>query len=41
MTVTYLTDEEMAAFEEAVAGFKQEMFEYFGADACAAFGIEA
>ena len=41
MTVTYLTDEEMAAFEEAVADFKQEMFDYFGADACAAFGIEA
>ena len=41
MTVTYLTDEEMAAFEEAVANFKQEMFDYFGADACAAFGIEA
>lgn len=41
MTVTYLTDEKMAAFEEAVADFKQEMFDYFGADACAAFGIEA
>ena len=41
MTVTYPTDEEMAAFEEAIADFKVEMIEYFGEDACAAFGITA
>ena len=41
MTVTYLTDEEKAAFEEAVADFKQEMFDYFGEEACASFGIGA
>ena len=39
MTITYLTDEEQAAFEEAIADFKAEMIEYFGEDACAAFGI--
>lgn len=39
MTITYLTDEEMAAFEEAIADFKAEMIDYFGEDACAAFGI--
>ena len=31
--------EEQAAFDEAIAGFKAEMIDYFGADACAAFGI--
>lgn len=41
MTITYLTDEEQAAFEDYIADFKQEMIEYFGADACAAFGISA
>lgn len=41
MTITYLTDEEQAAFEEYIADFKQEMIDYFGADACAAFGISA
>ena len=39
MTITYLTEEEQAAFDEAIAGFKAEMIDYFGADACAAFGI--
>ena len=39
MTITYLTEEEQAAFDEAIAPFKAEMVEYFGADACAAFGI--
>ena len=39
MTITYLTEEEQAAFDEAIAPFKAEMIEYFGADACAAFGI--
>ena len=39
MTITYLTEEEQAAFDEAIAPFKAEMVEYFGADACEAFGI--
>lgn len=39
MTITYLTEEEQAAFEEAIAGFKAEMIEEFGQEACAAFGI--
>ena len=39
MTITYLTDEEQAAFDEAIADFKAEMIEYFGQDACAAFNI--
>ena len=39
MTITYLTQEEQAAFDEAIAPFKAEMEEYFGAEACAAFGI--
>lgn len=39
MTITYLTDEEQTAFNEAIADFKAEMIAYFGADACAAFGI--
>ena len=39
MTITYLTEEEQAAFDETIAPFKAEMIEYFGADACAAFGI--
>ena len=39
MTITYLTEEEQAAFEDYIADFKQEMIEYFGEDACAAFGI--
>ena len=39
MTITYLTEEEQAAFDEAIAGFKAGMIDYFGADACAAFGI--
>ena len=39
MTITYLTEEEQAAFDEAISDFKAEMIEYFGTDACAAFGI--
>lgn len=39
MTITYLTQEEQAAFDEVIAPFKAEMEEYFGAEACAAFGI--
>ena len=39
MTITYLTEEEQAAFDEAIAPFKAEMEVYFGPEACAAFGI--
>lgn len=39
MTITYLTEEEQAAFDEAIASFKAEMEAYFGPEACAAFGI--
>ena len=39
MTITYLTDKEQTAFDEAIAPFKAEMVEYFGADACEAFHI--
>ncbi|MCD8007851.1 MAG: DctP family TRAP transporter solute-binding subunit [Clostridiales bacterium] len=41
MTITYLTDEEKAVFEDAIAEWKQSMIEYFGEDACAAFNITA
>ncbi len=39
MTITQLTDEERAAFAEAIADWKQSMFAYFGEDACKAFGM--
>lgn len=39
MTITRLTDEERAAFADAIADWKQEMFDYFGEDACKAFGL--
>ena len=39
MTITYLTEEERAAFDEAIAPFRAEMEAYFGPEACAAFGI--
>lgn len=39
MTITYLTEEEQATFDEAIASFKAEMEAYFGPEACAAFGI--
>lgn len=39
MTITYLTEEEQAAFDEAIAPFRAEMEAYFGPEACAAFGI--
>ena len=39
MTITYLTEEEQGAFDEAIAPFKAEMEAYFGPEACAAFGI--
>ncbi len=41
MTITYLTDDEKAVFEDAIADWKQSMIEYFGEDACAAFNITA
>lgn len=40
MTITYLTDEQKAVFNEAIADFKAEMIENFGKDACDAFGIK-
>lgn len=39
MTITYLTDEEQAAFNEAISDFKDEMIAYFGEEACATFNI--
>ena len=39
MTITYLTDEQKAAFAEAIADWKAGMIDRFGEDACAAFGI--
>ena len=39
MTITYLTDEQKAAFAEAIADWKADMIDRFGEDACAAFGI--
>ncbi|MDO5112083.1 MAG: DctP family TRAP transporter solute-binding subunit [Clostridia bacterium] len=39
MTVTYLTEEEKAAFADAIAAWKAGIIQQFGADACGAFGI--
>ena len=39
MTVTYLTDEQKAAFAEAISGWKAGMIDRFGEHACSAFGI--
>ncbi|MCD8334384.1 MAG: DctP family TRAP transporter solute-binding subunit [Clostridiales bacterium] len=39
MTITYLTEEEKAVFEDAIADWKDSMIDYFGEDACAAFNI--
>ena len=39
MTITYLTDEQKAAFAETIADWKAGMIDRFGEDACAAFGI--
>lgn len=39
MTITYLTEEEQAAFEESIAPWKAEMMAQFGQEACQAFGI--
>lgn len=40
MTITYLTDEQKAVFNDAIADFKAEMIERFGEKACKAFGIK-
>lgn len=39
MQITYLTDEEHAAFEEAIADWKNSVIADFGTEACTAFGI--
>ena len=39
MEITYLTDEQKAAFADAIADWKAGMIDRFGEDACAAFGI--
>lgn len=39
MTVTYLSDEEKAAFADAIAPWKGKIIDQFGEDACGAFGI--
>lgn len=39
MTVTYLNDEQKAAFESAIADWKNSMIDKFGEEACSAFGI--
>ena len=39
MTITYLTPEEQAAFEEAISDWKAEIMADFGQEACQAFGI--
>lgn len=39
MTITYLTDEQKAAFAEAISDWKAGMIDRFGEYACSAFGI--
>ena len=39
MEITYLTDEQKAAFADAIADWKAGMIDRFGEDACGAFGI--
>ena len=39
MTITYLTDEQKAAFADAIAEWKAGMIDRFGEHACSAFGI--
>ena len=39
MTITYLNDEQKAAFAEAIADWKAGMIDRFGEYACSAFGI--
>ena len=39
MTITYLTGEELAAFEDAIAEWKAGIMADFGPEACQAFGI--
>ena len=40
MEITYLTDDQKKAFNEAIADWKAEMIEKFGKHACDAFGIK-
>ena len=39
MEITYLTDEQKAAFADAISEWKGSMIERFGTEACDAFGI--
>ena len=39
MEITYLTDEQKAAFANAISEWKGSMIERFGTEACDAFGI--
>ena len=39
MEITYLTDEQNAAFAEAIADWKSTMIDQFGEYACGCFGI--
>ncbi len=39
MSITYLTDEEQALFEDEISEWRGSMIDYFGQDACQAFGI--
>ena len=39
MTITYLNDEQKAAFAEAISEWKAGMIDRFGEYACSAFGI--
>ena len=39
MTITYLTEEEQTAFDEAIADWKSGIIAGFGEEACGAFGI--
>lgn len=40
MEVTILTPEQLAPFQEVVSGLRRNFFEKYGAEACAAFGVE-
>ena len=39
MQITYLTEQQKAAFAEAIAQWKQTMIDQFGEYACGCFGI--
>lgn len=40
MEVTILTPEQLAPFQEVVSGLRRNFFEKYGAEACAAFGVD-